>query len=323
MEIWILAVLVCSLLTVGFSLRTGLASRMALDQPNARSLHTIPTPRVGGLLSIPWAILAGMLWAGQNVFLLTLAALLCAFSFLDDRIGLSVIWRLCTHLGVALAAVLVVGTDNILLLAVLTLTVTWMINLYNFMDGADGLAGGMAVFGFSAFGVAALLAGNNALAGMAFCLVAAAIGFLAFNFPPARIFMGDAGSTTLGFLAGALGILGWRDGAWPAWFPILVFSPFIVDASYTLMRRALRREKIWQAHREHCYQKLVRMGWSHRQLALSEYTLMVVAALGALALLHAETEIVVAGLLSFAFGYALIIIVVGVKWRAFQEISGP
>ena len=94
--------------------------------------------------------------------------------------------------------------------------------------------------------------------------------------------MGDAGSIPLGFLSAALGILGWRAGHWPLWFPLLVFSPFVVDASLTLARRVLRGERFWQAHRSHYYQRLVQLGWGHRNTALAEYALM--AACGGLAL---------------------------------------
>jgi UDP-N-acetylmuramyl pentapeptide phosphotransferase/UDP-N-acetylglucosamine-1-phosphate transferase len=95
-------------------------------------------------------------------------------------------------------------------------------------------------------------------------VAAAAAGFLCFNFHPARIFMGDVGSVPLGFTAGALGLVGWRSGAWPLWFPLLVFAPFILDATVTLLRRALRGEKVWQAHRSHYYQRMVQMGLGHR-----------------------------------------------------------
>jgi UDP-N-acetylmuramyl pentapeptide phosphotransferase/UDP-N-acetylglucosamine-1-phosphate transferase len=94
--------------------------------------------------------------------------------------------------------------------------------------------------------------------------------------------MGDAGSIPLGFLAAALGLVGWQQGLWPLWFPLLVFSPFIVDASVTLARRVLRRERFWRAHKTHYYQRLVQLGWGHRDTALAEYLLM--AACGAAAL---------------------------------------
>ena len=158
--------------------------------------------------------------------------------------------------------------------AVLALATMWVTNLYNFMDGSDGLAGGMALFGFGAYALAAWLAGDAVFVVVAASIAAAAAAFLVFNFPPAKVFMGDAGSIPLGFLAAALGILGWRAGHWPLWFPVLVFSPFIIDASVTLARRLLRGERVWRAHRSHYYQRLVQLGWGHRNTALAEYALM-------------------------------------------------
>jgi UDP-N-acetylmuramyl pentapeptide phosphotransferase/UDP-N-acetylglucosamine-1-phosphate transferase len=102
------------------------------------------------------------------------------------------------------------------------------------------------------------------------------------NFPPARVFLGDAGSIPLGFLAGGLGFEGILEGAWPWWFPVLVFSPFIVDATLTVVRRALRGERFWRAHREHCYQRLALGGWPRRRLALAAYALMIAMATAAL-----------------------------------------
>jgi UDP-N-acetylmuramyl pentapeptide phosphotransferase/UDP-N-acetylglucosamine-1-phosphate transferase len=167
-------------------------------------------------------------------------------------------------------------------LALSALAIAWLTNLYNFMDGSDGLAGGMAVFGFGTYGVAAFSAGDQPLAVFSVSLMAAAAAFLIFNFAPARIFLGDVGSVPLGFLAGALGLAGWRDETWPWWFPLLVFAPFIADASFTLCKRALRGEPVWRAHREHYYQRLVRLGAGHRATALAAYLLMLVCAGGAL-----------------------------------------
>jgi UDP-N-acetylmuramyl pentapeptide phosphotransferase/UDP-N-acetylglucosamine-1-phosphate transferase len=149
-----------------------------------------------------------------------------------------------------------------------------MTNLYNFMDGADGVAGGMTLIGFAAYAIAAWLAGDAALATLCAAIAAAALGFLIHNFHPARIFLGDVGSIPLGFLAAALGIVGWRHDAWPLWFPVLVFGPFNADATVTFLRRLARREKVWEAHREHYYQRIVRMGLGHRSAALIGYAVM-------------------------------------------------
>jgi len=152
----------------------------------------------------------------------------------------------------------------------------------------DGFAGGMAVWGFGSFAVLGLMAGNMTFVGVSLVVAAAAAGFLVFNFPPARIFMGDTGSATLGLLAGGLSLWGSRDRVFPFWAAVLVFSPFIVDATVTLMRRLGRGERVWQAHRTHYYQRLVQSGWGHRKTVLAEYGLM--AACGASAVVGTRLD---------------------------------
>ena len=255
---------------------------MIQDIPNDRSLHTEPIPRVGGV-----AIMAGILsgwillvhfWAWWIV----LPVLgLFALSLVDDVRGLPAKVRLLGHFVAALIVLAGAGIQWLWLLPVL-LFIVWMTNLFNFMDGADGLAGGMALFGFSFYGVAGLTHGNEAFAMMNFTVGAAALGFLYHNFHPARVFMGDAGSIPLGFLAAAFGVWGWQQGYWPFWYPILVFSPFVIDATATLLKRARRRKKLAQAHRGHYYQRLIQMGWGHRNTAIVEYSLMLLAGVSAL-----------------------------------------
>jgi UDP-N-acetylmuramyl pentapeptide phosphotransferase/UDP-N-acetylglucosamine-1-phosphate transferase len=189
-----------------------------------------------------------------------------------------------------------------------------MTNLYNFMDGSDGLAGGMAAIGFGTLAVAAGLAGESSLAALCATVSLSALAFLHYNFPPARIFMGDAGSIPLGLMAASLGILGTYRGVWSWLFPLLIFSPFIADASITLVRRGLRGERVWHAHREHYYQRVVLMGLSHRRLALAAYALMLAnAALALWLLTHPTHTIPVLGL--WAGAYLLIILAIQRRWR--------
>ena len=265
------------------------AKRLPMDHPNERSLHASPTPRVGGL-GIMAGVMAAAMWlvaTGQLQVewpVLAAAFALAAVSLLDDVHGLPAALRLLAHLVAAVACLLALGLTGWMLLSG-TLALVWMTNLYNFMDGSDGLAGGMAVLGFGALALAAWMGGATGLAALCAAIAAAALAFLHFNFPPARAFMGDAGSIPLGFLAASLGLLGAWQQVWPWLFPLLVFSPFIIDASVTLIRRALRGEKIWQAHRSHYYQRAVLLGASHRQLALAAYVLMLGSAGVALGLL--------------------------------------
>ena len=256
---------------------------LPLDKPNERSLHVVPVPRTGGIAIITGVVAAALcLRAGAG--LIVPAAALAIASYFDDRHALPASLRLGMHLLAAGVFLWLAGAPLVAaVLIVLLLGIGWITNLYNFMDGSDGLAGGMAVIGFGTYGLAAWLGGNLELELLAWSIAAAAAGFLIFNFPPAKIFMGDVGSIPLGFLAGALGVAGWLQGLWPLWFPLIVFAPFIVDASVTLVRRALRRERIWQAHREHYYQRLILSGWSHRKTAIWEYALMLACAALALA----------------------------------------
>ena len=249
-----------------------------LDHPNERSLHQRPVPRVGGIgvaagiaVSVPFVspVEWWPLWLG--------AGILAGISFLDDVVGLPIIRRLLVHVVVAGGAAfdLLHDSTGVGWVLLIVVAIVWMTNLYNFMDGMDGLAGGMALFGFGFYALAGFLSDHISFAITNAVIAAAAGAFLLFNFHPARIFMGDAGSTLLGFLAACLGLVGWQLGIWTLWFPGLVFSPFIVDATVTLARRLLRGEKIWRAHREHYYQRLVLSGWGHRRTVLAEYGVMV------------------------------------------------
>lgn len=263
-------------------------AHVVLDQPNARSLHATPIPRTGGLAMIIGIALA---WAWLRAPLLTLALpvlLLIGISFLDDKFHIASRWRFLAHLGASALALWALWPAGLSFIwfVLLTLALAWYTNLYNFMDGADGLAGGMAVTGFGAYASAAWLGGNLPFALAAASLSCAALAFLWFNFHPAQVFMGDAGSIPLGFLAGSLGFYGWIAYLWPWWFPLLVFSPFVTDATITLSRRLLRGEKVWQAHREHYYQRLILLGLGHRKTALLEYACMLAVAVSAVWGLH-------------------------------------
>jgi UDP-N-acetylmuramyl pentapeptide phosphotransferase/UDP-N-acetylglucosamine-1-phosphate transferase len=291
-----------------------------MDHPNERSLHASPVPRVGGVALMGGMVAAGFALPGAVWAWLVPALALAAVSLLDDMRGLPVTWRFAAHAVLAAGFVAWAAPDTpVLAMAALTLAFVWMTNLYNFMDGSDGLAGGQALFGFAAYGIAAWLGGGHDLALFCLSLAAAALGFLRFNFPPARVFMGDAGSIPLGFLAAALGFEGWRRGLWSPALPLLAFSPFIVDASVTLTRRLLRGEKVWQAHKTHYYQRLVRMGLGHRGTALAEYALM--AAVAGSALLAERLSVQIQVVCAWAVSYALLMLGIDRAWRRFEAAA--
>ncbi len=304
------------------------------DHPNERSLHTTPVPRTGGI-ALAAGILGGWLLCtlgfGADAWLgwIALAAMLVAgVSFLDDWRDVPRRLRLAAHLGAA--ALLCAGGfvwdqswlpggSGALPAAVawlLTLLfVAWMINLYNFMDGMDGFAGGMAVFGFGALGVLGWQGGDPLFAAISGSVVAAALGFLSGNFPPARIFLGDVGSSLLGLLAAALSLWGARAGLFPLWIGLLVFSPFIVDATWTLARRAWNAERVWEAHRTHHYQRLVLAGWGHRKTVLRAYLLMGAVAASAVPAVRMPVREQWMLILAWVVVYALIHMRVGLAER--------
>jgi len=298
-------------------------SKAIQDIPNERSLHVTVTPRVGGV-GLLAGVLAGwaMLFADVAWWILLPLIGLFSISMLDDIYSLPVRKRLLTQL--AAAAVLVAGSglfaaQGLVVALIVLLFTVWMTNLYNFMDGSNGLAGGMALFGFGAFGVAALMTGNNHFALLNLSIAAAALGFLFYNFPRAQVFMGDAGSIPLGFLVAAMGLWGWQLGCWAVWFPLLVFSPFIVDASVILVKRSLRGVKITEAHREHYYQRAVQMGWSHRNVALVEYALMIAVGTSALGFLSSAMPWQLFLIWAGIYGAAMLLI--DARWNQFMKKS--
>jgi len=296
----------------------GPLARLALDEPNERSLHQRPVPRTGGVAVIAGTAAGLYFVEGAYWPPLIIALVLAGVSLLDDLRGMPTPVRLTAHL--AAAAVLVwhlAWPMDPLAAVLLVLAVTWTTNLYNFMDGSDGLAGGMAVIGFGVYAYAAYLAGNAWIPSFCVALAGAAAAFLTHNFSPARIFLGDVGSIPLGFLAAALGIVGWHGGLWPLWFPVLVFGPFIGDATLTLLRRLFRGERVWQAHKDHYYQRLVRMGFGHRGTAVVGY--LVMAACGAMALFGRTQPLIIQvfAFLSAAAGLAVIAAWVDLRWARY------
>jgi len=260
--------------------RRVLVARAVLDVPNERSLHSSPTPRGGGL-AVALVILTGIGWLGIRAMLsgpvvLGLAGgamLIALVGWVDDvrtlpnrvRAGVQVVaavWFLywiggvnSLRLGETLVPLGFAG--NILAL----LGIAWSINLYNFMDGIDGVAGGQAVV---AGGVgAALLTGVGGLSAASALVAGASLGFLYWNWAPARIFMGDVGSGLLGFLFAALALLSDRSGGPGVMVWLMLGGVFIVDATLTLLRRMLAGERWYAAHRSHAYQRAVQAGWSH------------------------------------------------------------
>ncbi len=299
-----------SWLALRLLLRSG---RLPVDVPNARSLHRQPVPRAGGIAV--WAgVLAGSAWLPEPQPWLGPLLLLIVVSLWDDRRGVSAVLRLLAQALAAAAWIWASGFGSPAATIITVLLIVWMANLYNFMDGSDGLAATMTVIGFGAYAVAAGRAGA-ADAAVLVAVVAATIPFLAMNWPPARILLGDVGAVPLGFLVAVFGIAGWRAQWWPGWFPVLVFLPFIADATLTLGRRMLAGEIVWKAHREHGYQRLVRMGLGHKGTLAVHAALACGTAVSALATLARAPD---AGVSVLALWTAVLVLLnagIGYYWH--------
>jgi Fuc2NAc and GlcNAc transferase len=325
------------------ALMTGLVRRYALarsilDVPNARSSHTAPTPRGGGVAivlatlaalpvlaaagSLPWAALWALGGAGGFVALV---------GFLDDRGHIAARWRLLAHFAAAAWALAWLGGAPPLLvfgvsfdlgwLGVLLAAVylVWLLNLYNFMDGIDGIASVEAIAVGVGGALLYALTGHPGLAMAPLALAAAAGGFLLWNFPPARIFMGDAGSGFLGIVLGVLSL----QAAWQApqllWSWAILLGVFVVDATLTLLRRLLRGEKVYEAHRSHAYQHASRRYGRHLPVTLA------VAAIDLFWLLPIALWVGAGGLdglLGVTIAYVPLL-ALAVKFRAGMPESGP
>ncbi len=273
---------------------TGCVRRMAiarglLDIPNARSSHVAVTPRGGGL-SFVLAVSAGssaLALLGRipsDILWVVLAGggAIALIGLLDDRRPVPARVRFVVHLGAAAAAVASLGAPKVWQLgggtfhvgwlgSVLeTIGIVWTVNLFNFMDGIDGIAASEAAC--IAVGVAVLALGGSmshdaALIGVV--VGASCAGFLVWNWPPAKIFMGDVGSGYLGYLVGILLIVSIRESPNQLWSGLILGGVFYVDATVTLIRRALRGERVYEAHRSHAYQQLARRWRSHRRVTLA------------------------------------------------------
>ncbi|QJD29447.1 MraY family glycosyltransferase [Methylococcus geothermalis] len=282
------------------------AQRRLLDIPNARSSHRLPTPRGGGL-AIVVAFLAGdVYWrcvVGEPVAgfaILAGGVLVAAVGFWDDHGHLPARWRLLAHLAAAALAVMTMPGDMPLRLGFVSfgsggfadfvgvLVIAWMLNLFNFMDGIDGLAGLEVVC--VAAGASFLLLLSLPLGifpplapGL---LAVAALGFLIWNWPPAKIFMGDVGSGFVGYLLGCEAIATAKAGTLSLTVWLILAGVFVVDASFTLARRMAGGERWYQAHRSHAYQHAARLlgghaPVDHRVLALNLLWLLPLAGLAA------------------------------------------
>ncbi|MCI0452785.1 MAG: hypothetical protein L0Z51_10420 [Candidatus Latescibacteria bacterium] len=281
--------------------------RAFVDVPNARSSHESPKPRYGGIA------IAGGTFAAMGLLALAVPESRALWPFavggfavfatglIDDARGLPAWFRLLVQIG---AAFVLVGTGHViervavpmggemhfgwLSVPITVLFVIGSINAYNFIDGIDGLAAGSAFIACVFLSLVGWLVGHAALALLFLAVAGASLGFLQYNFPPSRLFMGDGGSTFLGYFFAYAAIAGNRlEPAIPAFIPVLVLSSLYLDAGLTVIKRLLKRERLFQPHRTHYYQRLLQIGLNHKQVTLVEYLITILLGVSALVYIEA------------------------------------
>lgn len=267
-----------------YAVRYWAQRRRVFDIPNQRSSHSHPTPLGGGVGIVVVTLIAGAWYAASHPLdvavraYLIAAGLIALIGWLDDLRALSSLVRLVCHvlgavvllLNIDLASLAVgLGVPWWLIAVALLVWIVGLTNIYNFMDGIDGLAGVQGVVAGLWWTVAGTYLGLPSVTTLALSVAASTVGFLQHNWPPARIFMGDVGSTFLGYTFAALPLLGVRArGDWSLLFAgALPLFPFLFDGALTIVRRALQGENLFQAHRSHLYQRLVIQGKSHRAVS--------------------------------------------------------
>jgi Fuc2NAc and GlcNAc transferase len=271
-------------------------ARGILDVPNARSSHVVATPRGGGIAIAVTSLVGALLTsaAGLVPWLVSLT-LVCAgtavavVGYVDDRRGVSRRVRFLVHLLASAACVILIwSVPHAALIVIAVLALSWAINLFNFMDGIDGLAGSQALFVAGASAILAWSGARDESAVLPGLTAGACCGFLAWNRPPARIFMGDVGSGFLGLWLGAVALVLAVQGSVNIWTSIILGSVFVADATTTLVRRAFSGQRWYQAHRSHAYQKLARRWGSHASVTglLWLLNLLVVAPIAVLSQLR-------------------------------------
>lgn len=285
---FLITIFICSFLLTAL-LRVYALKKNVIDIPNERSSHTIPTPRGGGVSIVLTFLAAIGLCTYFNVLEFYLGVILfissgfvAAIGLMDDHGHIDAKWRLLIHLSAAFSVVFVFDGLPILnlfgfdvdfgsigyLLAVIA--IIWILNLFNFMDGIDGIASIEAITAtFFAGLFLSIIALDSPFVLLHWLLAASVCGFLVLNFPPAKIFMGDAGSGFLGFMLATLALASAQIDQNMLWVWLTLLGVFIVDATFTLIHRLIRGEKVHEAHRSHAYQFASRKYNSHLKVTLS------------------------------------------------------
>jgi UDP-GlcNAc:undecaprenyl-phosphate/decaprenyl-phosphate GlcNAc-1-phosphate transferase len=257
-----------------------------LDRPNERSSHVVPRALMGGIgIIVAWLI--GLVLLGyffdfdivrfwQYGTLIFIAVLIGGLGLVDDLTTLSSRVRFPLHILLSFISSALVfslsgealGLINVVLIVLGTFWIVGLINVYNFMDGIDGIAAGSGAVFAAGFALIGFTMHLTPVFVASIALIPACAGFLGLNFPPAKLFMGDVGATFLGYIFAVLGLLISMNDTLNILYAVVILLPFLADSGFTIFKRLFRGEDIFEAHREHLYQQLVINGWSHLRVSV-------------------------------------------------------
>jgi UDP-N-acetylmuramyl pentapeptide phosphotransferase/UDP-N-acetylglucosamine-1-phosphate transferase len=286
------------------------------DIPNERSSHSTPILKVGGLvIFLNFYFLSFFFITSSPINqILFLSTLIFLISLLDDFFDISIYLRLFIHFVICAILIFFLDFDYLIVSIFFLISLVWITNLYNFMDGINGLSAFMTIFGFLPLGYISHAHGDLEFTKIIFLLVFLILPFLFFNFIKNKIFLGDAGAVTIGFIAGGVGLYGWKLGYWPLWFPTVLFSTFGADATLTVIMRVVYKKNPLTPHKTYFFHKLIDLGFSKCNVSLYYAIFMILSSLFSIILLNCPLSMIYLLLSIYYLFLLFILLFIHFKW---------
>ena len=286
------------------------------DIPNSRSSHSTNILKIGGLIIfLNFYFLSFFFIENSSIkHILFLSISIFLVSLFDDFFDIPIYLRLLIHFVISGILIYLLNFDHLLISFFFLISLVWITNLYNFMDGINGLSAFMLIFGLTPMAYVAYIYGNFDLSNHLFLLVFLFFPFLYFNFLKNKIFLGDAGSVTTGFIVGAVGLYGWRNGFWPIWFPTILFSIFGADATLTVILRIIYKKNPFVAHRTYFFHKLIDLGFTKNIISLYYAFSMMLSSILCLILLRCSMGTIYISISIYLLFLLSILVFIHLKW---------
>lgn len=290
--------------------------KLFYDVPNDRSSHSIPTLKVGGLVIFLNFYVVSFIFIGFSVInqVLYLSIFIFLISLFDDFFDISIYFRLFIHFIICGLLISILDFDYLPISIFFLIGLVWITNLYNFMDGINGLSAFMLIFGFIPLGFVAHSNGDPEFSNNIYLLFFLFLPFLYFNFIKNKIFLGDAGAVTIGFIAGGVGLYGWKNGYWPIWFPTLLFSIFGADATLTVILRVVYKKNPLIPHKTYFFHKLIDLGFTKNSVSLYYAFSMIISAMISLFLLSCSLNTIYISIFMYLLFLLCILLFIHFKW---------